>query len=332
MPSESFVLREFVRPRVVLSQCLEVEACRHDGQRIRNALVRQLLKFVDVIPICPEVEIGLGTPRDSIRLVKRDGHTALVQSNTGRDLTEQMVEFADRFLERLGPVDGFVLKSGSPSCGTRAIKVYEHAESSRTARHEAGLFARHVLERFDDLAIEDEGRLRNFDLRHHFLSRLYALADLRMMGEEPTMSDLVEFQSRYKYLLLLYDEQRMRKLGRLVANADQQKPQQIYEQYAVIFRQALCREPKRQAHFNVLEHIYGHFTDLLSDTERGEFLQMFDEVRAQHLPLTALLSVIRSWCARFHYQYMADQAYLQPYPHQLWSVRDSGKGVERTRG
>ena len=331
MPPPSIVDRQFCRPRVVLSQCLELEACRHDGHRIRNSLVRQLVDAVDIVPVCPEVEIGLGTPRDAIRLVDRDGSTRIVQPSTNRDLTEKMEQFAGDFLARLGPVDGFVLKSGSPSCGTASIKVYQRAERSPPVRTESGLFARHVLERFDHLAVETEGRLRDFDLRHHFLTRLWSLADLRRLDEEPTMARLVGFHSRYKYLLMLHDEQRLRKMGRLVANQQQLDPETIFRRYAELFRQAIHRDPNRQAHFNVLEHIYGHFRRRLTESERREFSSILDEVRAHQLPLTAPLTLIRSWCARFDEQYIADQVYLQPYPQKLWTVRDSGKAVERHR-
>ena len=331
MSSQSIVDRTFHRPRVVLSQCLELEACRHDGQRIRNSLVRQLLDAVDIVPVCPEVEIGLGTPRDTIRLVDRNGSTRLVQPSTEEDLTEKMERFAADFLGRLGPVDGFVLKSGSPSCGTASIKVYQKAQRSPSVRTEAGMFARHVLEQFDDVAVETEGRLRDFDLRHHFLTRLWALADLRQLGADPTMGGLVGFQRRYKYLLMLYDEQKMRAMGRLVANSEGLKPQPLYRRYSELFRRAIQQDPNRQTHFNVLEHIYGHFRGRLSDSERHEFLNILDEVRDHRLPLTAPLSIIRSWCARFDEQYIAEQVYLQPYPHELWSVRDSGKAVERHR-
>lgn len=324
----NFTSRPFVQPRVVLSQCLELEACRHDGQRIRNSFVNRLLDHVEVVPVCPEVAIGLGTPRDTIRLVDEGGNTRLVQPKTERNLTEAMTRFAHQFLETLGPVDGFVLKSGSPSCGTKNIKVYARAERSPSLRTESGLFARHVLERFDHLAVEDEGRLRNFDLRHHFLTQLYSLAELRALGDEPSIAGLIDMQRRYKHLLLLYDEPRMRELGKIVANHQGLEPQEAYQRYRETFCGALSKIPDRKAHSNVLMHMYGHFKDRVSDAERGEFFQMLEEVRDHHLPLNALLTVIRTWCARFQYHYLADQSYLEPYPRALLVMRDSGKGVD----
>ena len=326
--SRTYTSRSFPRPRIVLSQCLELEACRHDGQRIRNSFVAQLMDFVDLIPICPEVEIGLGTPRPTIRMVARGDETTLIQPSTGRDLTEKMERFSRNFLDKLGPVDGFVLKSGSPSCGTANVSVYQKAERSPAVRREPGIFARHVLERFDDLAIEDEGRLRNFYIRHHFLTRLFSLTELRELGDDLTMAGLVEFHRRYKHLLLLYDEPGLRQLGPIVANAEGRAPQEVFDRYALRFRRALAEPPEREAHTNVLHHIYGHFKRRLDDRERHEFLAMVEEMRHHHLTLSALLSVIRTWSARFDYAYMADQSYLEPYPRQLLLMRDSGKGID----
>ncbi len=329
MPPPDFPTgHRFATPKVVLSQCLELEACRHDGQRIRNSFVAHLLDFVDIIPVCPEVEIGLGTPRETIRLVDSDGSTRLIQPATDRDLTDAMHRFARDFLDRLGAVDGFVLKSGSPSCGTKSVKVYQKAERSPSVRTESGLFAHHVLDAFPSLAVEDEGRLRNFYIRHHFLTRLFTLAELRLLSDEPSMAGLIDFQRRHKHLLLLYDEPGLRQLGRIVANADGLSTDEVFERYRERFITALAKEPRRQAHTNVLHHLYGHFKDRISDAERREFLQMVEEVRHHHLTLNAPLSIIRSWCARFDYDYLVDQSYLAPYPRGLFLMRDSGKGFD----
>ena len=320
--------RVFERPRVVMSQCLELEACRYDGQRIRNSFIRQLMDHIEILPVCPEVEIGLGVPRDTIRLVANGDKTLLIQPSTEKDLTEEMERFSRGYIDKLGKVDGFILKSGSPTCGTSQVKVYAKAEKSQSVRREAGLFAREILEKFDDLSVEDEGRLRNFDIRHHFLTRLFSLADLRALGEKPTIFGIAEFQRRYKHLLYVYDETGMRELGRIAANREDLEIEEVYELYSARLRKALAREPKRNTHVNALTHIYGHFKNQLPDAEKSEFFAMVDEMLAHHLPLTALLVIIRSWCARFENEYFADQAYLEPYPRALIQMRDSGKGLE----
>lgn len=172
-----------LRPRLVVSQCLELEACRYNGVSIRAPWVRRLEPFVELIPVCPEVAIGLGVPRDPVRLVSLGATTQMVQPSTGRDLTAPMTTFARDFLDRVEPVDGFLLKSRSPSCGIEDTKLYTAAEEPEPAGKGAGLFAAAVLERFGDRAIEDEARLEDRDVRHRFLVQLFTLARLRWRGE-----------------------------------------------------------------------------------------------------------------------------------------------------
>lgn len=319
---------QFATPRVVLSACIELEECRYDGQRIADSFIRRLFPFVQVTPVCPEFAIGLGIPRPTIRLVDVDGETRLLQPETGRDVTEEMAGFADSFLDELGAVDGFILKSGSPSCGSNNIKVYAAASNAPGVRKEAGIFAREVLERYEGLAVEDEGRLRNYPIRHHFLTRLFSLADLRRLGAAPSIHKLADFHRRYKHLLLVYDEEAMRQLGRVAANAAERTDAEAYARYAEVFKGALSKQPKRAVHINALQHMYGHFKTKLPKAERDEFLGMLEEYRNHHLPLNALLTVLRTWCARFQYDYLADQVYLEPYPRELIAMRDSGKGLE----
>ena len=210
--------REFPKPVLVISECLEFEPCRYDGARIRFDLVKALEPHVQYRPVCPEVQVGLGVPRDTIRLVASDDRNLLVQPATGRDLTDDMEGFAARHLDGLDEVDGFILKSRSPSCGLGHVKIFDGAESRRVVRRGAGVFADAVLKRFGDLAIEDEGRLRNHRIREHFLTKLFALARLRDVARAERMARLVRFHAAYKFLLLAYSERDLRQLGRVVAN------------------------------------------------------------------------------------------------------------------
>jgi uncharacterized protein YbbK (DUF523 family) len=155
------------RPTVVISRCIEFDSCRYNGQVIRASLREKLEPFVDLRPICPELEIGLGVPRDPVRLVQRGEELRMVQPSTGRDLTDAMNGFAERFLDSLRDVDGFILKSRSPSC---AVGDYESGP---------GLFTARVLERFPDAAIEDEARLRDPAVRDRFIAQVSAVAASR---------------------------------------------------------------------------------------------------------------------------------------------------------
>jgi uncharacterized protein YbbK (DUF523 family) len=165
-----------VKPRIVVSKCLGFAACRYNGLMISSPLVRKLKDQVDFIPVCPEQEIGLGVPRDPIRIIEDKGKRRLYQPATGLDLTKEMNAFINSFLKTLGQVDGFLLKSGSPSCGIKDVKVYPKL----TKRHRPvteksyGFFGGRVLELYPGLAIEDEDGLKNPAIREHFLTRIFA--------------------------------------------------------------------------------------------------------------------------------------------------------------
>jgi len=164
------------RPTLVLSKCLELEACRYNGQRVQAPFVKAILPFVEPIAVCPEVEIGLGVPRDPIRLVILHDGVRLVQPSTRRDLTKAMRQFSDRFLDSLGAVDGFILKGRSPSCGIADTKVFDSVDADEPTAGGAGVFAHAVLQRYPRAAIIDEAQLTADDARHRFLVQLFANA------------------------------------------------------------------------------------------------------------------------------------------------------------
>lgn len=212
-------MRTFPKPVVVTSRCFEFDACRYSGQTITNNFVEVLVPWVEFRPVCPELEIGLGVPRDPIRIVRKGGERRLVQPSTGRDLTALMREFSARFLGSLGDADGFILKSRSPSCGLGDAKEFPDAENEAASGRGSGFFAGAVMERFPGLAVEDEGRLRNFRIREHFLTELYTLARFRDVRNAGTASALVNFHTDNKLLLMSYSQKEMRALGRITANA-----------------------------------------------------------------------------------------------------------------
>ena len=169
----------FPRPRLVISRCLELDACRYNAVVIRAPLVRRLESAVDLVPVCPELEVGLGVPRAPIRLVERAGEVRLVQPSTSRDVTAAMERFATRFLEGVGEVDGFLLKARSPSCGPQDVGIYAGAHAEEPVRHESGMFSAAVRARFPDVLIEDEARLADPSVLHLFLVRLFEAARRR---------------------------------------------------------------------------------------------------------------------------------------------------------
>jgi uncharacterized protein YbgA (DUF1722 family)/uncharacterized protein YbbK (DUF523 family) len=316
-PTRAVAMTEFSRPVVVISRCIDFDSCRYNGQVVRASIRDELEAHVDLMPICPELEIGLGVPREPIRMVARPGEVGLVQPSTGLDVTQEMRAFSSRFLDRVRGVDGFILKSGSPSCGIRGIKVYGGAQSSGVVSAAAGRFAAAVLERFPYTVAEDEGRLNDMRLREHFLTRIFTSAGLRQVLAAEKPSGLVRFHGRNKLLLLAYNERRLRRLGRIVANSAREPFSAVIARYEAELAPALARPPQTSAHVNVLMHALGHLSGRLGSAEKAQFLNSLEFFRRGRLPVSALLEVLRSWAARFGDRHLGDQTFLSPFPPEL---------------
>ncbi|SFC40468.1 Uncharacterized conserved protein YbgA, DUF1722 family [Bacillus sp. 491mf] len=319
-------MRQFVKPTVVVSKCLEFEACRYNGDKLSDATVRNLQPYVEFIPVCPEVEIGLGIPRETIRIVEQDGMKKLVQPSTSADLTEKMQQFSNVFLASLPDVDGFILKNRSPSCGTRDVKIYAGLGKAPTKGKGAGLFGSAVLAKFSHLAIEEEGRLSNFIIREHFLTQLFTISHFKTLKKNKSMKALVEFQSDHKYLFMAYNQTKQKELGRVIANKEKQSIDEVFAKYEEILYVLLNRTPRYTSNINVCQHIFGYFKNKLKKEEKDHFLSLLSKYAEKKIPLSSLLTILKSWAIRFEDTYLLRQTYFEPYPEMLVEITDSGKG------
>lgn len=324
-PRAPAAAHELVRPRVVVSECLGFAAVRYNGQILTSRFVEALRDHVNFVRVCPEVGMGMGVPRDPIRVVLSDGEARLHQPSTGRDWTGEMRAFCREFLGGLGEIDGFILKSKSPSCGISDVKIFAGEEGSPVER-DAGLFARAVLDAYPWAATQDEGRLTNLRLRHHFLAHLWTLARLRRVeaGGEP--ADLVRFQAEHKLLLLSRSPDGQRELGRLVAEAGARPFPGLLRAYRERLGEVFSRPPRAGPTANALQHAFGYVSGELEPAERKCFLDLLERFRGGRAPLPTLLAVLRAWILRFDVAYLADQRLFEPYPHELVDLSSSGDG------
>jgi uncharacterized protein YbgA (DUF1722 family)/uncharacterized protein YbbK (DUF523 family) len=322
----ALVMRKFPKPTVVTSKCFEFEACRYNGVMIPNNFVQKLEPFVKFVPVCPEVEIGLGVPRDVIRVVEKKGKKLLVQPTTGKELSKQMYKFADGFLNSLNSVDGFILKSRSPSCGIKDAKVYSDSENPSPIGRGPGLFAEKVLGKYPGVAVEDEGRLMNFTIREHFLTKIYTLARFREVKKKNTAKALVEFQSDNKFIFMSYNQREMRRLGRIVGNENREPIGNVISEYETHLQHTLSKNPRRAAHINTLMHALGYFSKKLTSKEKAYFLDLLENYRNHKIPLSSVLTVLESWIIKYDEEYLARQTFFEPYPRELVEISDSGKG------
>jgi uncharacterized protein YbgA (DUF1722 family)/uncharacterized protein YbbK (DUF523 family) len=292
---------------------------RFDGGHKRDLfLVGTFGKFVHWVPVCPEVEMGLGTPRETIRLVRRGGETRLVMPKSGADHTEAMRAYAARRLRELETEDlsGYVLKKDSPSCGMERVRLYdENGVPARTAR---GAFAEALLARFPDLPVEEEGRLGDLRLRENFVKRVFAYHRLKaFFAGRWTLGGLVAFHTAHKLVLLAHSPEAYRRIGRLVARAKSLPRSELRASYTSECMAALAVPTSNRRHTNVLQHMLGYFSKDLAAGERQELVGLIDDYRKGLVPLVVPLTLVRHHVRRLGVEYLKGQVYLEPHPKEL---------------
>jgi uncharacterized protein YbgA (DUF1722 family)/uncharacterized protein YbbK (DUF523 family) len=305
--------------RIGISSCLLGEEVRFDGGHKRDPfLVNTVARFVRYVPVCPEVEIGLGTPRESIRLEASDKGVRLVAPKSGVDLTGKMTRFSRRKAGELENQDlsGYILKKNSPSCGLFRVRVY--GKKGAPAKNGRGLFASALADRHPLLPVEEEGRLHDPNLRENFLQRVFAYRRLKVMfrGRWSTGA-LVRFHTAEKLLLLAHEPKGYQTLGRLVARAKGRPRREVAEEYSHAFMGALSTIASKGRHMNVLQHIAGHFKTLLGRGERAELSELIEDYRRGLVPLVVPVTLIRHFVKLHDVEYLSGQTYLEPHPKEL---------------
>lgn len=316
----------YARPEIVVSRCLGFDKCRWNGESVPDKFVDKLKAYVDFLTVCPEVETGLGVPRDPVRIVAGNGALRMLQFNTGREITGKMEMFSGKFLEKLGEVDGFILKDRSPSCGIKDVKIYPGLDKSNVIGRTSGLFAGRVLEKFPAHPVESEARLSNYTIREHFLTRIFTLAAFRELKPRLLMKDLVQFHAGNKLLLMAFGQKELNALGGIAANHGKRPPDSVFAEYGTRLRQALSRPLRYRSNINVMMHAFGYFSRGLSSKERTFFLNSFEEYRREQVPLSVPLRLLREAVIRFEVTYLEQQTFFFPYPAGLVEITDSGKG------
>jgi uncharacterized protein YbgA (DUF1722 family)/uncharacterized protein YbbK (DUF523 family) len=305
--------------RVGISACLRGEKVRYDGGHKRDAyLVETFGRYVEWVPVCPEVEMGLGTPRDTMRLVRIAGDVRLVVPKTGADHTETMRAYARRRVAELAKEDlcGCILKKGSPSCGMERVRVFD--ARGVPAKSGRGLFAETLLAYFPQLPVEEEGRLSDPRLRENFVERVFAYRRLRtLFAGRWKLRDLVAFHTTHKLLLMAHAPKTYESLGRLVAGAKALPRAELRGRYEAEFMRALRELATPRRHANVLLHILGYFRPHLDEESRRELLGLIEDYRCGLVPLIVPITLIRHYVRRFDAAYLRGQVYLEPHPKEL---------------
>lgn len=306
--------------RVGISSCLLGEEVRYDGGHQKDAYVTGVLgRHFSWVAVCPELEVGMGVPREPVRLIGDTAAPRMVGVTSGADHTERMRDFARRRVEALRGrgLSGYILKRGSPSCGMERVKLYAHADAA-PSRAGVGLFARALAEALPLLPVEEEGRLNDARLRDSFITRVFAHRRLALLADAgPLPRDVVDFHTAHKYLLLAHSPAAYGRLGRLVAAIEAQPLERWLEGYREGFMRALQVPATPKKHVNVLQLIMGFFKDRLSAADKRELLGLIGDYARGLVPLVVPVTLINHHVARFDVAYVRDQIYLHPHPKEL---------------
>ena len=302
-----------------ISACLLGQEVRYDGGHKRDPFLADTFgRFVEWVPVCPEVEAGFGTPREAMRLVGASDGIRLMTVKSGKDVTKRLDVAVGQRMRTLAAeqLSGYILKRGSPSCGLMRVKVYDVSGTSSTPGR--GLFAAALSEQFPYLPIEEEGRLTDPRLRENFIERVFAYWRLRgLFAPRWTVASLMRFHSAHKLILMAHSPVGATSLGRIAARASSVGRAATEQQYSEGFMKTLALIATSRRHTNVLQHIAGYCKRLIDHDSRQELATTIEDYRLGLVPLIVPITLIRHHVRAHRVSYLADQLYLAPHPKEL---------------
>lgn len=308
--------------QIGISSCLLGDKVRYDGGHKKNSFITDVLsQYFTFKAFCPEMAIGLGVPRETIRLIKLNDEIKCVGTKTKElDVTKQLYQMAEEQRGWHQELFGYILKKDSPSCGMERVKLYHPTENVMPEKIASGLYAKRLMDNFPNMPIEEEGRLFDFRLRENFIKRVFIYARWRtLVGQENqvTISQLQKFHAQHKYIFMSHDQNTMRELGSLVANHQNNNITDICEEYIATMMQLLKKIATPKNHVNTLKHLQGYLKNYLDAADKEELGQINEQYRQGLLPLIVPITLLRHHFRRYPVEYINDSYYLNPHPKEL---------------
>lgn len=304
--------------KIGVSSCLLGQKVRHDGGSKSNRFLIDIMSaFVEYLPICPEVDIGLGVPRPTIHLVGDPKAPRLVQVKRPEiDLTEKMQKYAHRQMKKLGDLCGYILKKNSPSCASNLIKVYQ--EPPLPPKYAHGIYAQILMDTYPHLPIEDEGRLMDVRIRENFVERVYVLHRWQtLVNSGLTAKKIVDFHTRHKTALMTHNVSAYQRLGREVAQLKGKNIKEFSEMYIAELMKAFKVIATAKKVANVLYHYLGFLKQQISALDKQELVFAIEQYRLGKLPLIVCLTLFKHHFMHHPNEYIQQQTFLNPYPEEM---------------
>ncbi len=305
--------------RIGISSCLLGKKVRFDsGHKRDRYLSDQLGKFVSFVPVCPEVEAGMGAPREAVRLVGDDPGLRMIGVRSGKDWTDRMNSYSRRRVKQknLADLSGFILKCKSPSCGKERVKIYR--ENGQIERKGSGFFASALMKQFPDMPIEEESRLYDSEWRENFIERVFAYNRLQaLFNRSFTYKAVTAFHSDHEFQLLAHSPERYRKLDRLVTQLREIKPSRFRDEYRKLFMQTLSFKATVNKHTRVLRRLLSFLRTHLSACEKKYVHETIDNYQRSSVPLIVPVTLLRFFIDKYDVEQIRNQYYLHPHPEEL---------------
>lgn len=321
---DKIVNTSFSKIPIGISSCLLGEKVRFDGGHKNSAYITKTLSdYFDFHPFCPEVSIGLGIPRETIRLVtlEPDGPIHCVGTkNTELDVTQKLKACANQQFHWLENLSGYIFKKDSPSCGMERVKVYYKTNPQRNG---IGIYANEILKQFPYLPTEEEGRLGDAKLRENFILRVFiyhrwrALVSKTARGEEVHFKDYIDFHAQHKLIYMAHNQEKTAELGQLTANISNTPLPEYQEKYLAALTQILAKPATPKSHVNVLKHIQGYLKRELCSDDKTELSETIEQYRQGYLPLIVPITLLRHHFRKCPTPYIDQSYYMQPHPMEL---------------
>ena len=307
------------KPKIVVSECLYGTKCRYDGQGYNDKVIQSLKDYVDIQTVCPELAIGLSIPREPIRIEmnKENEEYRLIDYNSKNDYTNQMTEFSEEFINGLDDIDGFILKSRSPTCGLKDAKVYYRGNKCIIRSNENGFFSQKIIDKYDYLPIENEGRLKNYNIRDNFFTRIFFINNLK------NNKNIIEFHKNNLLLLKSYDEESTNEVSDIL---NENRMEDQVHQYKEKVLNIVSNQRKKENKLSIIIKVFEKYKNMLNEEEINMFNGLIESYENQRIPFSTLEVVIKMYATRFKDKDILNQTFFYPYPENLINITDSGKG------
>jgi uncharacterized protein YbgA (DUF1722 family)/uncharacterized protein YbbK (DUF523 family) len=307
--------------KIGVSSCLTGEKVRWNGDHKQDRYVKDTLsQFFEYVPVCPEVEVGMGTPRETVALYGSLEKPKMISRKTRTDWTHKMNRYTKDRIKDLSKDDlcGYIFKSKSPSCGLGRIPVYDELDRSK-ARHGAGMFADAFTKANPLVPVEDEGRLNDNIIRENFIVRVFSFFRLKteLLNKKARPGTLVQFHTEHKFLLLAHSRKHYQVLGKIVAEVKNIPWNRVLSSYISTFMEALTLKSTPKKNTDVLLHMMGFLKKILTKEEKKDIFDTIEDYRNELIPLIVPVTLVRHQVKKHNIAYLLNQVYLNPHPKEL---------------